>query len=231
MAQHKTINLDQISFENVSFQIEGLDPVLKGVDLKLPMDQTVVVQSRNPLHAVNLLEILAGRREPQSGRVRWTDELESEEALSRIPFFDFVSAYFESSRPDPDVIVHKLLLKSGDAAVVNEAIEHFGLEGSLKKKFRTLSYETQKTVILVMATLKIPQMLVLEDPAVGISEERFLTFLDWVQYWQRQGHMRHVFMTNNHPTAARHFTSTSLIVDEGFIYLEQNEELKKIVHF
>jgi ABC-type multidrug transport system ATPase subunit len=232
MAQHKTINLDQISFENVSFQIEGLDPVLKGVDIKLPMDQTVIVQSRNPVHAVNLLEILAGRKEPQSGRVRWTDDLESEEALQKIPFFDFVSSYFESSRPDPDIIVNKLLLKSGAGPdVVHEAIEHFGLHDILKTKFRALKYETQKLVLLVISTLKVPQMLVLEDPAVGISEETFLTFLDWVQYWQRQGHLRHVFMTNNHPTAARHFASTSLIVDEGFIYLEQPEALKKIVHF
>ena len=232
MAQHKTINLDQISFENVSFQIEGLDPVLKCVDLKLPMDQTVIIQSSNPVHAVNLLEILAGRKEPQTGKVRWTDELESEEALRALPFYDFVSAYFESNRPDPDLIVSKLLFKTGaGVAVVNEAIEHFALHDVLKKKFRVLKYETQKLVLLVMATLKVPQMLVLEDPAVGVSEETFLNFLDWVQYWQRQGHMRHVFMTNNHPTAARHFDSTAMIVDEGYVYLEHSETFKKIVHF
>lgn len=232
MAQHKFISLDQISFENVSFQIEGLDPVLKCVDLKLPMDQTVIIQSGNPVHAVNLLEILAGRKEPQSGKVRWTDEFESEEALRQLPFFDFVSSYFESNRPDPDMIVNKLLLKSGAGLdVVNEAIEHFELQDVLKKKFRVLKYETQKLVLLVLATLKAPQMLVLEDPAVGLSEETFLNFLDWIQYGQRQGHMRHVFMTNNHPTAARHFDSISMIVDEGYIYLEQAEAFKKIVHF
>ena len=232
MAQYKTINLDQISFENVSFQVEGLDPVLKCVDLKLPMDQTVVIQSRNPVHAVNLLEILAGRKEPQSGRVRWTDELESDEAFKSLPFYDFVSSYFESSRPDPEITVNKLLLKSGAGVdVVNEAVEHFALGNELNRKFRTLKYETQKLVLLVIATLKVPQMLVLEDPAVGISEDTFLNFLDWVQYWQRQGHIRHVFMTNNHPTAARHFASAALIVDEGYIYLEEGEALKKIVHF
>lgn len=232
MAQHKAINLDQISFENVSFQIEGLDPVLKSVDLKLPMDQTVIIQSRNPVHAVNLLEILAGRKVPQSGKVRWTDELESEDALRAIPFFDFVSSYFESNRPDPDLIVGKILLKSGAGAeMLNEAIEHFSLQDLLQKKFRVLKYESQKLVLLVLATLKVPQMLVLEDPAVGISEEVFLNFLDWIQYWQRQGNIRHVFMTNNHPTAARHFASSSLIVDEGYIYLEQVDTFKKIVHF
>ena len=148
MAQHKTVNLDQVLFENVSFQMEGLDPVLKCVDLKLPMDQTVIVQSTNPMHAVSLLEILAGRKEPQSGRVRWTDELESEEAFKSMAFYEFVAAYFESNRPDPDMTVHKLFLKAGASGrIVAEAIEHFGLTDVLRKRFRLLSYETQKLVL------------------------------------------------------------------------------------
>ena len=232
MAQHKLINLDQVQFENVSFQMEGLDPVLKCVDLSLPMDQTVIVQSTNPSHAVNLLEILAGRREPHAGRVKLTDELESEDSLKGVPFYEVVASYFESNRPDPNTIVGKLLLKTGARPeIVDQAIEHFSLDTLLKKKFRVLSYETQKMLLLVISTLRVPQMLVLEDPAVGVSEEIFLNFLDWIQFWQRQGHLRHVFMTNNHPTAARHFTNSSMMVEDGFIYLEQTENYKKIVHF
>lgn len=212
--------------------MEGLDPVLKSVDLKLPMDQTVIIQSSNPVHAVNLLEILAGRKEPQSGKVKWTDELDSEDSFAALPFYEFVTAYFESNRPDPDMIVEKLFLKAASGGeIVETAIEHFGLDPLLKNKFRTLTYENQKLVMLVMSTLRIPQMLVLEDPAVGVSENIFLNFLDWVQYWQRQGHLRHVFMTNNHPTAARHLEHSNLIVDDGYIYLEHTDAYKKIVHF
>ena len=74
-------------------------------------------------------------------------------------------------------------------------------------------------------------MLVLEDPAVGLSEKVFLNCLDWIQMWQRQGHLRHIYMTNNHPAAARHLDAILLHVEDGLIYVEDEENFKKIVHF
>lgn len=232
MAQHKQTNLDQILFENVSFQIEGLDPVLNRVDLDFPMDQTVIVQSSNPTHAVHLLEILAGRKEPQTGKVRWTDtDALGAEELSNM-LHEVVACYFESHRPSPEITVQELLVSSqAPAEVITAAVEHFELRSLLKKKFRQLTFENQKLVLLLLPTLKTPQMLVLEDPAPGLSEKVFLAYLDWIQLWQRQGHLRHIYLTNNHPAAARHLDASVLHVEDGLIYIEDDEIRKKIVHF
>ena len=232
MAQHKQSTLDHVQFENVSFQIEGLDPVLAHVDLEFPMDQTVIVQSSNPTHAVHVLEILAGRKEPQGGRVKWTDEAGfSAEELSGM-LHEVVACYFESHRPSPEMTVVQILALSGaNSEMLQAAREHFELRPLLKKKFRELSYENQKLILLLLPTLKTPQMLILEDPAVGISEQVFLNYLDWIQMWQHQGHLRHIFMTNNHPAAVRHLEASVLHVEDGLIYLEDSETFKKIVHF
>ncbi|MEQ1721874.1 MAG: ATP-binding cassette domain-containing protein [Pseudobdellovibrio sp.] len=232
MAQIKQNNLDHIHFENVSFHNEGSDPVLVHVDLELPMDQTVIVQSSNPTHSVQLLEILAGRKEPQSGRVKWTDEGSFSENEITVPVHEVVACYFESHRPSPELKVEDLL-KSGGASkeIVKEAISHFDLNRKSSRKFKDLSYELQKLLLLVLPTLKNPQMLILEDPAVGLSEAVFLNYLDWIQRWQRQGHLRHIYMTNNHPVAARHLDANVMYVEDGLIYLSEDQALKKIVHF
>lgn len=231
MAQIKQSALDHIQFENVSFQVEGFDTVLKSVDLDFPMDQTVVVQSSNPSHAVHLLQILAGRQAPQAGKVRWSEaglrDLEDVGALHEV-----VGCYFESQRPSPDILVSDLLKSSmATESMIQEAVEYFSLRRHLNKKFRDLKFETQKLVLMLLPTLKTPQMLILEDPAVGVSEKVFLNYLDWIQLWQRQGHIRHVYMTNNHPVAARHLGATTLFVEDGLIYLDDENEFKKIVHF
>ncbi|MGZ3691415.1 MAG: hypothetical protein ACXVAX_07925, partial [Pseudobdellovibrio sp.] len=114
---------------------------------------------------------------------------------------------------------------------INAALEHFDFEKQTETAFKNLSYEFQKLTMLIVATLRVPQMLVLEDPALGLSETSFLNFLDWIQYWQRQGQMRHLFMTNNHPTAARHLEFISMFVDEGLVYVEDEPTYKKVVHF
>jgi ABC-type molybdenum transport system ATPase subunit/photorepair protein PhrA len=232
MAQTKSIQLESIQLVNVSLQIEGLDPVLSSVDIEIPMDKTVEVKASNPAHAVYLLEMLAGRREPQKGKVQWQNSLGTEEDLSGHCFFEVVSGYFESERAAPNFTVRQILNScEASSDVIQTAIEHFGLQKKLDSTFSTLSYEWQKIVMLIRSTLKLPQMLVLEDPAVGISEAKFLDFLDWIQYWQRQGHIRHMFLTNNHPTAARHLDCLSMFVDEGLIYVEEQREFKKAVQF
>lgn len=232
MAQLKPIQLESVQLENVSLQVEGLDPVLTSVDLDVPMDKTVVVKATNPMHAVHLLEILAGRREPQKGKVKWQNSVDSSNELPSECFFGILSSYFESERPFPETEISKIFAATGASQqVIDSAVEHFCLQEKLNFAFKKLSYEQQKLIMLAVATLRMPQMLVLEDPAVGLSEECFLDFLDWIQLWQRQGHLRHIFLTNNHPTAARHLDAISMFVDEGLVYVEDTPLFKKVVQF
>lgn len=232
MGQHKLNNLDHILFENVSFQNDGSDPVLVHVDLEFPMDQTVVIQSSNPMHSVHILEMLAGRKEPQSGKIKWTDAGSYGDKEVSVPLHELMSCYFESSRPDPNILVQNLLESSGATKkIIQEALEHFEITDLVNKRFKLLSYEDQKLILLLMPTLRTPQMLILEDPATGLSEHVFLNYLDWIQMWQRQGHLRHIYMTNNHPAAARHLMASNMYVEDGLIYLEDHQSFKKIVHF
>ena len=233
MARQKQGQLDQIQFENVSYWNDKSDPVLSNVDLQLPMDQTVIVSSSNPLHAVQLLEILAGRREPKSGHVKWLDEENSRNAEKlNQEFHEVVASYFESTRPDPNQSVKQLLHSfKFDSTLIDEVVRHFDLQKFLNKKFKDISYEMQKLLLLVIPTLRMPQMLILEDPAVGVKEPAFLNYLDWIQLWQRRGHLRHIYLTNNHPAAARHLDASILHVEDGLIYFEEPEVIKKIVHF
>jgi ABC-type multidrug transport system ATPase subunit len=232
MSHFKNISLDQILFENVSVILNGFDPILQSVDLELPMDQTVIVQSSNPTHAVYLLEILAGRKMPQSGRIFWNENLISDQDENEWSRHDLVGCYFENQRPHPEQNIQKIFeFSTSSQDNISDVAEHFELQDELQTSFKNLTYEKQKLVLLISATLKNPQMLILEDPAVGLSEKAFLEFLDWVQLGQRQGCMRHIFMTNNHPVASRHLESAILYLEEGLVYFEENQKIKKAVHF
>lgn len=232
MALQKSFNLDHILFENVSFNNEVMDPVLVHVDLELPMDQTIIIQSSNPAHAVHLLEILAGRKEPQTGKVKWTDKGSFQEQDATPVLNEVVGSYFESNRPSPQINIQELLASSGASEeIILNAMEHFELADFSKKSFRELTFEVQKLVLLIKATLRTPQMLVLEDPAMGLTEQVFLNYLDWIQLWQRQGHLRHIYLTNHHPTAIRHLDAGVLYVEDGLVYFDETQGFKKVVHF
>lgn len=232
MGHFKAISLDHISFENVSIIIEGLDPVLQSVDIELPMDQTVHVQSSNPTHAVHLLETLSGRRQPQKGRILLNESELFDPSEGKISTHEMIGCYFENQRPPINQVVISFLknLNSNDE-VMKQLQEHFELDSYMQLKFKDLTYEFQKLFCLIAATLKFPQMLILEDPALGLTENSFLNFLDWVQLLQRQGCLRHIFLTNNHPTALRHMDVNTLYLEDGLIYVEEETKTKKAVHF
>ncbi len=232
MGQLKQQNLDHIHFENVSLQNEGFDPVLVHVDLELPMDQTVIIKSTNPVHSVRVLEMLAGRKLPHAGKIKWIDESRLIEFENTELTQELVASYFESNRPDPNIKLADLFKSTGaHIKMIEQACEYFELSEKLDTKFRDLPYEYQKLILLLVPTFKKPQLLILEDPAVGLSEYVFLNFLDWIQLWQRQGFLRHIYLTNNHPVAARHLEASLIYVEDGLIYLDSESQYKKIVHF
>lgn len=232
MSHFKTISLDQISFENVSLLQNGIDPVLQAVDLQIPMDQTILIQSSNPAHAVSLLEVLAGRREPQAGRVFWNENNLFEREENEWTRHDLVGCYFENQRPDPKMTMAQIFKSINPSAVaLQEVIEHFDFAKDMDQTFQSFTYEKQKLALLIASTLKSPQMLILEDPASGLSEQCFLQFLDWVQLGQRMGHLRHLFLTNHHPAALRHLNYNIMYLEDGLIYFEDEQKIKKAVHF
>lgn len=232
MNHFKPLSLDQISFESVSVQLNGLDPILQAVDLQVPMDQTIVIQASNPTHAVYMLEVLAGRKEPQSGRIFWNENNLSEAVQTEWPLHELVGCYFENQRPHPEQSLRQIFqfVKTSEE-ILHDIAEHFEMEKELDQSFKSLNYERQKLALLIASTLKNPQMLILEDPATGLTEKSFLQFLDWVQRGQRLGHLRHLFLTNHHPAALRHLDCSLMYLEDGLVYFEENQKFKKAVHF
>ena len=74
-------------------------------------------------------------------------------------------------------------------------------------------------------------MLILEDPASGLSESVFLEILDLIQYGQRRGNLRHIYFTNHHPAALRHIDATVMHIEDGLIYIEEKFDTKKVFNF
>ena len=233
MGTFKIASLETISLQNVSIKLDGFDPVLEHVDLELPLDQNVLIQSSNPFHSVQFLQILAGLQKPDSGCVMWNEQdiYTNDEADHLVPH-QMVGAYFESQRPHPQKSMKTLFTEAGIKSDRQaDLIEQFDFKKFSEVPFKNLSFEMQKTVQLVTIISKEPQMLILEDPASGLSETVFLEVLDLIQYAQRRGHLRHIFFTNHHPTALRHMDATVMHLEDGLLYVEEKLDVKKVYNF
>lgn len=223
-------DLDQVSLENVTLAQPGVDPVLQSVDFELPTDQTVVIESSNPNSSLQFLQFLSGARPCSAGRILWngqdifSDEHEVDPRL-------VMGVYFEGGRHHLNITVKAFFNQFATSDELQVICEQLDLTPYLDTELSKLGYGLQKLVFMAQALVKNPQMLLLEDPASGLSETQWLNFLDLIQFKQRKGYVRHIFMTNHHPTAMNHLAHNKLFLEEGIIYFDEATPTKKVAHF
>ena len=223
-------DLNQVYLENVTLVQPGTDPVLQSVDFELPIDQTVVVESSNPNSSIQFLQFLSGSRPCTSGRILWNGQdifSDDHEVDPR----EIMGAYFEGGRHHSNISVKAFLAQFTTPEELKAICEQLDLTPYLNNELGKLSYSVQKMIFMTQAIAKNPQILLLEDPASGLTEAQWLNFLDLVQYKQRAGHLRHIFMTNHHPTAMNHLAHNKLFLEEGIIYFDESAPSKKVAHF
>ncbi len=229
-SQNSAAPLDEILLENVTLKMFGRDPVLQSVNIQLPTDQTLVVESSNPQNAVCFLHFIAGRMICDSGQILWNGA-NPFAADSYVCMDQWLSSYFENHFADRKKTVSETFNVIQASLESYDLIEQFEFKDIQNKKISDLSYELQKTIFLIQKIAQPAQVLVLEDPAMGLSETLWLQVLDLMNYQQRRGHLRHVYMTNHHPTALRHLAFNKIFIEDGLIYFDENAGYKKASHF
>ena len=224
------INLNEMTFENVTYQEPGRDPILHSVDFVVPMDQTIIIESSRPQNAVQFLAIISGRKNLDSGRIVLNSQKTSFDEFSELNP-QCIGCFFESEMSFSKTSFEKIWNLNKNSEEFKQLVEHFDLALVLNQDFQKLSFGWQKLAWLVRSVISAPELLVLEDPAVGLTEKQWLDFLDYVQFIQRRGSLRHIFMTNNHPTAMRHLAFNKIYLEDGLIYFDEEAGYKKASHF
>ncbi len=230
MKNDSNFDLDQLFLENVTLFQQGHDPILKSVDFDLPTDQTVVIESSDPQNAINFLKFIAGQLPCFTGRILWNGQDVFSEDASVDPRQVMGTCFEQQCLPNKKT-VEEMLLMWATADEVKEMLEDFELTSLKNKKMNDIDYSHLKLIYLVISILKNPQILILEDPANGLTEKQWLMYLDFVQFKQRRGYLRHIYLTNHQEKALHHLEHNKIYIEEGLIYIDETMPLKKVAHF
>ena len=225
------IEVNEIKLENVTLRFsEDQDPILQAVDYSLPTDEVLLIESSNHHNVTLFLKLLAGRAELSAGKVLWNDEsIFTNE--SQFDPHDSMGCYFETFRAGHKETFTSVLLEDLGEVEFNFVIDYFDLSDKEVEPLKGLAYSFQKLAYLIKSAASDKQVLVLEDPASGLDESQWLCFLDFIQLQQRRGFLRHIFMSNHHPTAMRHIGHNRIFLEDGLIYIDEDINPKKVSHF
>lgn len=182
-------------------------PVLRGVDLRIPTGQTLVVMGPSGCGKSVMLKHLVGLLRPDRGEVRFhgdrIDELDERRLVPirrRIGFLFQQAALFDSLTVRENVAFP--LRETGAAGPdleerIRATLRRVGLEDSLDQMPAELSGGMRKRVGLARAIVLEPELVLYDEPTTGLDPIRANVINDLIVRLQRELRITSIVVTHD----------------------------------
>ena len=200
----------EVSGLRVSF---GGQPILKGVDMKVPRGSVVALIGPNGSGKTTLLRCLLGLQESAAGSVKILGESNLAKAMPRVGYVpqklllersfilsvrEFLSLRLAASK---NWFWHSRK-KSDDA--IRATMAEIGVEPLLDRPIAALSGGQLQRVLIAFSLLKAPELLLLDEPTAGVDSPGEDTFYDLITRVHKHHGMTVVLVSHDLSMVYRH---------------------------
>ena len=202
------------------------------LSLTVPRGEFFAVLGPNAAGKTTTLRILAGLIKPSSGSARvagfdvQTQPVEARRRLAYVPDFPFL---YDKLTPWEFFRFTGQLFQMEDArirSVANELVARFNLEPYLGKQIEGLSHGTRQRVAIASALLHAPEVVVLDEPMVGLDPHHARVLKDVLKEKSRQGMT--VFISSHQLSVAEEMADRIGIIHQGrLVAVGTREELRR----
>lgn len=235
------MKIESLKFEGVSFTHGGQDPIVQNVEFDFPMNEILWVKAEEGAGKSSLLQILAGLQIPQSGKYLINGEnvvdMSFEEFLPyrlQIGYsFDYGGLINNRTLFDNlmlPLLYHKVLSPDDAKARVDALFKEFGVEKFAHERPAHVPGRVRKLACLMRALVMRPQVLLLDDPSVGLGQDSVYAFVDHVHRLRKEGCLNHVFTSSYDEKFMNLFAYQIIHLDEGQLYYQAVDPEKRVVH-
>ncbi|MBX3039908.1 MAG: ATP-binding cassette domain-containing protein [Bdellovibrionaceae bacterium] len=234
-------SIESIRFEGLTFAHEGYDPTLRACDFEFPMNSVVWVKSEEGAGKTSLLQVMAGLLIPQGGSYFLNDHdvvpMSFEEFLPyrlKIGFtFDYGGLINNRSIFDNIILplnYHDLLSPADAQHRVKEMIERFDLGKYQKERPAHVPGRVRKLAVLLRGLIAYPDMLLLDDPSIGLGDSTQMAFAELLKELHQQGHVKHLFVSSHDERFMNLFSHQIIHLSEGLLYKQANVTERIVVN-
>jgi ABC-type ATPase involved in cell division len=238
----KTVEIQSLKFEHVSFKYENSTALFENTDFNFPMNDFIWVKSGGPGSGRStLLQLLAGLLPDVKGKYLINDQdvnlMSFEEFLPyRLSIgysFDMGGILHNKTIFENlmlPILYHNLLDQLAAEKKVMSMMEYMGIQQYKNLRPSQVPGGIRKHVCVLRPLLMNPQVLILDDPTMGLSQNSLLKYLDLIHELRKQGFAKHIFVKTFDEKMMSLVQHQEIFIDEGQIYNNLNEEFKKVVH-
>lgn len=219
-----------IEIEQLTKQFGDLRAV-NDVSLTVPTGEFFVILGPNAAGKTTTIKVMAGLMKPTRGAVlicgfdSATDPLEARRRLAYVPDFPFL---YDKLTPAEFFRFTGKLFGMEDAAMEAEAgrlAKRFHLDEFLAKPIESLSHGTKQRVAIVSALMHSPEVVVLDEPMVGLDPQHARVLKDILREQADAGVT--VFVSTHQLSVAEEMADRIGIMHQGrLVAVGSHEELQ-----
>jgi ABC-type transporter Mla maintaining outer membrane lipid asymmetry ATPase subunit MlaF len=235
------MKIESLKFEEVTFSHEGQDAVVRNVDFDFPMNQISWVKAEEGEGKSSLLQIIAGLQIPQSGKYLINGENVCEMSFEEfLPFrmeigysFDYGGLLSNKTLFENlmlPLLYHKILSGKEASARVTEMFKTFDILKYKDERPAHVPGRVRKIACVMRAMVMHPQVLLLDDPSVGIGQDGSYILADYIHKLRKEGHLQHIFVSSYDEKFMNLFDYHIIHLDGGQLYLQNVDPEKRVVH-
>jgi ABC-2 type transport system ATP-binding protein len=203
-------------FTAVTKQYDSVE-ALRGIDFSIRPGELVTLLGANGAGKTTAVRILLGLSKPSSGTVRVFGN-DPRDASSRTR----VGAVLQIARV-PETLrvrehIHLFSSYYPDPLPMAEVIEAAGLTGLERRKYGELSGGQQKRVLFALAICGNPDLLILDEPTVGLDVEARRSIWKQIRAFIARG--RSVLLTTHYLAEAEALANRVIVIHKGLVVAE-----------
>jgi ABC-2 type transport system ATP-binding protein len=213
--------------EKVTKVLGWREPVLDGIELRIPTGSTYALLGRNGSGKTTLLRTLLGIYRPDRGRALLFGRdpaRDGPRVLSRVGFVPESLHAWEWMRVSELLDFHRAAFPAWDDAVCYRLLERFRLP--LSKRLRNLSRGMRTQASLVCALAHRPELLVLDDPTLGLDAVVIDELMESLREASRQEGTTVLIASHEHEQLERVASHVGLLKDGRLLLSDTLEHLK-----
>ena len=235
------MKIESLKFEALTFCHEGQDAVVRNVEFDFPMNQISWVKAEEGEGKSSLLQVIAGLQTPQSGKYLINGDNVCDMSFEEfLPYrmeigysFDYGGLLSNKSLFDNlmlPLLYHKVLDRKEGEARVNEMFKIFDIAKYKDERPAHVPGRVRKIACVVRSMVMNPQVLLLDDPSVGIGQDGSYILADYIHKLRKEGHLQHIFMSSYDEKFMNLFEYHIIHLDDGQLYLQNVDPEKRVVH-
>lgn len=235
-AIHSTI--ESIELKNVTFSYSHQKPVFENLSLELPVGQNILIRGEPGEGTSTFLKLLAVVHQPQAGQVLIngldTSQMSFEEFLPhrmQIGYtFDYGGLFANRSLLDNltlPLLYHNTFSFEESRERATDLASHFGFAKKLSEKPAAVTGGLRKLVSVLRTLMMNPQMLVMDDPFMGVDPQNVARLITLLNARRERGEIKHLFLTSRDTNWPKQLGCEVMTIRDGIFECEFRPKLLK----